>query len=269
MPCTLQAMPCTVQAMPCTGNVVLRHSSGVWAPLPPSLPSILPSLPPGRPRAGLGKGKKGKGKKRGRKGGGADTPGTPTRPSDPLPDRRRTRLVDYLQPISTMLDACTFTKPPPLNEEDGGGDAKVDGGKAEGGKGKGFQPRAYDGTLADFLGLALVEHFAARLPRTLAALFGSKEEDAVAATGASSVAGLLFLVRLLSWWFIFYFLLCVLGSVQSGRVVFHIAPWTYLPQFLLDNRAPLSPLPVACEVSVPWQLDGPCFVRLTARDDTC
>lgn len=36
---------------------------------------------------------------------------------------------------------------------------------------KGFQSRAYDGTLADFMGLALVEHFAARLPRTLGALF--------------------------------------------------------------------------------------------------
>ncbi|CAM9580439.1 unnamed protein product [Ectocarpus fasciculatus] len=53
---------------------------------------------------------KGKRKKRKRKGG----PSTPARPSDPLPDCRRMRLVDYLQPISTMLDACTVTKPPPL-----------------------------------------------------------------------------------------------------------------------------------------------------------
>lgn len=192
----------------------------------------------GKSKKGRGKKGKGKGKKRGRKGGAGgadDKPETPKRPSDPLPDCRRTRLVDYLQPISTMLDACTFTKPPPLDEggDDGGGgggDAKVDGGKAGGGRGKGFQPRAYDGTLADFLGLALVEHFAARLPRTLAALFedfechppevltaaltetptttgctaaggaaatgndagggGSKEADAEVAAGASSVAGL-------------------------------------------------------------------------------
>lgn len=107
---------------------------------------------------------KGKRKKRKRK----DT--APTRPSDPLPDCRRTRLVDYLQPISTMLDACTVTKPPPV-DDGGGGDgtsADADKGKTTG---KGSQSRAYDGTLADFMGLALVEHFAERLPRTLAALF--------------------------------------------------------------------------------------------------
>lgn len=113
-----------------------------------------------------GKGK-GKGKKRRREGGKTDESGTPIRPSDPLPDCRRARLVDYLQPISTMLDACTVTKPPPLLDDGatGGGGSKV------GDKTKGFQSRAFDGTLADFLGLALVEHFASRLPRTLGALF--------------------------------------------------------------------------------------------------
>ncbi|CAN0327888.1 unnamed protein product, partial [Ectocarpus sp. 12 AP-2014] len=109
---------------------------------------------------------KGKRKKRKRKGG----PSTPARPSDPLPNCRRMRLVDYLQPISTMLDACTVTKPPPPTDDGGG--TKVDGRV---GKAKGFESRAYDGTLADFMGLALVEHFAARLPRTLGALFDDFE----------------------------------------------------------------------------------------------
>ena len=144
-----------------------------------------------------GKSKKGKGKKgkKGKKGGRKASP--PERPSDPLPDCRRTRLVDYLQPISTMLDACTFTKPPPPLDDgggDGGGGANVGGGRAAGGKGKGFQPRAYDGTLADFLGLALVEHFAARLPRTLSALFEDfechpPEALAAALAGTTTIVG--------------------------------------------------------------------------------
>lgn len=115
-----------------------------------------------------GKGKKGKGKGKGKKrrckGSGTDDNGAPVRPCDPLPDGRRARLVDYLQPISTMLDACTVTRAPH------GGGGRVDAGGGSGGS-KGFQSRAYDGTLADFMGLALVEHFALRLPRTLAALF--------------------------------------------------------------------------------------------------
>lgn len=114
---------------------------------------------------------KGKKRKRGRKGGPTDEPSAPTRPSDPLPDCRRTRLVDYLQPISTMLDACTVTKPPPADDNSRGG-ASVAGDSTTGKKAKkGFQSRAYDGTLADFMGLALVEHFAPRLAVTLGALF--------------------------------------------------------------------------------------------------
>lgn len=111
---------------------------------------------------------KGKGKRRARKGKGADESPAPVRPSDPLPDSRRTRLVDYLQPISTMLDACTVTTAPaPTPNEDG----DANGGARSGGGASVFQSRAYDGTLTDFLGLALVENFASRLPRTLAALF--------------------------------------------------------------------------------------------------
>lgn len=111
---------------------------------------------------------KGKGKRRARKGKGADESSAPVRPSDPLPDYRRTRLVDYLQPISTMLDACTVTTAPaPTTNEDG----DANGGARSGGGTSAFQSRAYDGTLTDFLGLALVENFASRLPRTLAALF--------------------------------------------------------------------------------------------------
>lgn len=106
-----------------------------------------------------GKGKA-KGKKRRRKDSGRTDGGNATeRPSDPLPDIRRILLVDYLQPISTMLDACTVTRAPASNDSSG-----VAGTK-------GGQARAYDGTLADFMGLALVKHFASRLPRTLAALF--------------------------------------------------------------------------------------------------
>lgn len=116
------------------------------------------------------KGRKSKGKGKRKKRKRKDGPSTPARPSDPLPDCRRMRLVDYLQPISTMLDACTVTKPPP--PPDDGGGTKVDGGV---GKTKGFESRAYDGMLADFMGLALVEHFAARLPRTLGALFDDFE----------------------------------------------------------------------------------------------
>ena len=111
--------------------------------------------------------KKGKGKARARKGSGADESSAPVRPSDPLPAYRRTRLVDYLQPISTMLDACTVTtaSAPITNEDADANSASRSGGTSA------FQSRAYDGTLTDFLGLALVEHFASRLPRTLAALF--------------------------------------------------------------------------------------------------
>lgn len=112
------------------------------------------------------KGRKSKGKGKRKKRKRKDGPSTPARPSDPLPDCRRMRLVDYLQPISTMLDACTVTKPPPPPDDSGG--TNVDGGV---GKTKGFEFRAYDGTLSDFMGLALVEHFATRLPRTLGALF--------------------------------------------------------------------------------------------------
>lgn len=76
-----------------------------------------------------GKSKKGKGKGRGKKrrreGSRTDESGAPTRPSDPLSDCRRTRLVDYLQPISTMLDACTVTKPPPLDDGANGAGARL------------------------------------------------------------------------------------------------------------------------------------------------
>lgn len=109
--------------------------------------------------------RKGKGKRRPSKGKGADESSAPVRPSDPLPDNRRTRLVDYLQPISTMLDACTVTTVPAPTIEDGDANGVARSG------GRAFKSRAYDGTLTDFLGLALVEHFASRLPRTLAALF--------------------------------------------------------------------------------------------------
>lgn len=136
--------------------------------------------------SGDAKKSKGKGKRKKRK----RKESAPTRPSDPLPDCQRARLVDYLQPISTMLDACTVTKPPPVDDNDGGGAAGVDGDKV-GGKTKGSQSRAYDGTLSDFMGLALVEHFAERLPRTLGALFDDFEchpPDALTAalTGAPS-----------------------------------------------------------------------------------
>lgn len=127
---------------------------------------------PGKVKKGKGKGK---GKKRRRKDSGdACEERAPVRPSDPLPDYRRTRLVDYLQPISTMLDACTVTGAPP-----------ADDGGCGGGTGNGFHSRAYDGTLSDFMGLSLVAHFASRLPRTLAALFEDFElhpPDALAAT---------------------------------------------------------------------------------------
>ncbi|CAN0091694.1 unnamed protein product [Scytosiphon promiscuus] len=141
-----------------------------------------------------GKSKKGKKKKRQRKGGGEGEPSTLKRPSDPLPDCRRTRLVDYLQPISTMLDACTVTKPPPPDDSSGG--AGGAGNSTAGDKSnKGFQSRAYDGTLADFMGLALVEHFAPRLAATLGALFDDFEchppdsLTAALAGGATSASG--------------------------------------------------------------------------------
>ncbi|CAM9648793.1 unnamed protein product, partial [Laminaria digitata] len=124
----------------------------------------------GRKNSKSKNGRKGKGKRkrRARKGSGVDESSAPVRPSDPLPDSRRTRLVDYLQPISTMLDACTVTTAPaPTTNEGGDGN---DGARSGGGTSS-FQSRAYDGTLTDFLGLALVEHFASRLPHTLAALF--------------------------------------------------------------------------------------------------
>lgn len=136
------------------------------------------------------KSKKGKGKGKGKRKKRRRKETAPTRPCDPLPDCRRARLVDYLQPISTMLDACTVTKPPQV-DDGGGGGASADGEKA---KGKGTQSRAYDGTLADFMGLALVEHFCERLPRTLAALFEDFERhppDALTAalTGTPTSAG--------------------------------------------------------------------------------
>lgn len=131
------------------------------------------------------KSKKGKDKRKRRRR--KEKESAPKRPSDPLPACRRARLVDYLQPISTMLDACTVTKPPPVNDDGGG--ASADGDKA-----KGSQSRAYDGTLADFMGLALVEHFAERLPRTLGALFEDFERHpppalTAALTGTPSSAG--------------------------------------------------------------------------------
>lgn len=140
-----------------------------------------------------GKGKNGKGKGKGKRKRRQQKESAPTRPSDPLPDCRRARLVDYLQPISTMLDACTVTSPPPVDDGSGGGGASVNGDKV-GGKTKGSQSRAYDGTLADFMGLALVEHFAERLARTLGALFEDFERhppDALTAalTGTLTSAG--------------------------------------------------------------------------------
>lgn len=158
-------------------------------PETPASLAAFSSLAAGEMRKGKkGKGKKGKGKKRRREGGKTDEPGAPTRPSDPLPDCRRTRLVDYLQPISTMLDARTVTNLPPLDDGSNGG-----GGSNVGCKTRGFQSRAFDGTLADFMGLALVEHFASRLPRTLGALFEDFEchpPDALTAalTGAPTSA---------------------------------------------------------------------------------
>ncbi|CAM9540691.1 unnamed protein product, partial [Hapterophycus canaliculatus] len=136
---------------------------------------------------------KGKKRKRGRKGSGMDKVSSLTRPSDPLPDRRRTRLVDYLQPISTMLDACTVTNRPTADDSTGG--AGGAGDSAAGSKSnnkKGFQPRAYDGTLADFMGLALVEHFSPRLAATLGALFEDFEchppDSLTAALGRASTS---------------------------------------------------------------------------------
>lgn len=125
----------------------------------------------GEPRSSKGKKGKGKGKRRRRRDSDACEEQAPVRPSDPLPDYRRARLVDYLQPISTMLDACTVTEAPPA--DDGGGGAA-----------SGFSSRAYDGTLSNFMELSLVAHFASRLPRTLSALFDDFERhppDALAA----------------------------------------------------------------------------------------
>lgn len=124
-----------------------------------------------------GKGKANRKRKR-KSGGGKDKDSDPIRPSDPLPDARRTRLGSFLQPISTMLDSCTVTR------------ATIPAGDGAGGAGNGGRgvnssrnevtnasnsSRAYDGTLADFMGLALVEHFASRIPRTLSALFDDFE----------------------------------------------------------------------------------------------
>lgn len=149
-----------------------------------------------------GKGKKGKGKgkgKRKRKGGGKDDDSAPIRPCDPLPAVRRMRLESLLQPISTMLDACTVTRAVPAAGDVGGaGGGGDDGGTnaQSGGTANGFHVRAYDGTLADFMGFALVEHFASRLPRTLAALFEDFERHppdlltaALAAASCSAPSG--------------------------------------------------------------------------------
>lgn len=128
--------------------------------------------------------RKGKGKKRGRKGGGQDGDSGAARPSDPLPACTRARLVDFLQPISTMLDARTVTRAP--STDDGGA---VNGG---GGGNGGSQSRAYDGTLADFMSLALVEHFQVPLPKTLVALFDDFEyhpPDALAAALGGTLSG--------------------------------------------------------------------------------
>lgn len=129
------------------------------------------------------KGKKGKRKKKARGGGCSDRDSAPVRPADPLPDARRARLESYLQPISTMLDACTVMRaPPPSSDIDNNGNRTSLGGGSDRGSGggsttNGFHPRAYDGTLADFMELALVEHFASKLPRTLLALFDDFERD--------------------------------------------------------------------------------------------
>lgn len=117
--------------------------------------------------------KKGKGKGRKLDGGETGEDSTPARPCDPLPDCRRAQLVDYLQPISTMLDARTITSrdPPPVDTG-----SEYDAHGRNGSEAPKVPPsRAYDGTLADFMGLALVGHFARRLPRTLAALFDDFE----------------------------------------------------------------------------------------------
>lgn len=140
------------------------------------------------------KGKKKKKKKRKRKRA-KDDDSAPIRPCDPLPTARRTRLESFLQPISTMLDACTVTRAVPPAGDVGGGGGGDGGTNAQSGGGvvaNGFHPRAYDGTMADFMGLGLVEHFAARLPRTLAALFEDFErhppETLMAALASASAA---------------------------------------------------------------------------------
>lgn len=92
--------------------------------------------------------------------------GAPVRPVDPLPDARRNLLESYLQPISTMLDACTIM---PAQSSTG------DTAKSGDGRATNLETRAFNGTLADFMTLALVEHFATRLPRTLLALFDDFE----------------------------------------------------------------------------------------------
>lgn len=116
----------------------------------------------GESRAEKGKGK-GKGKRRRRKDGGQKQTGAPQRPSDPFPDHRRARLVDLLRPISTLLDTHAIVDAPLVR----------DGAAAEGSGGgtDRSRSRAYDGTIADFMGFALTENFAPRLPRTLVALF--------------------------------------------------------------------------------------------------
>lgn len=116
----------------------------------------------GASRAGKGKGK-GKGKRRRRKDSGQEQTGAAHRPSDPLPDHRRARLVDLLRPISTLLDAHAIVDSP----------LAKDGAAGEGNRGgtDRLRSRAYDGTIADFMGFALTKYFAPRLPRTLVSLF--------------------------------------------------------------------------------------------------
>lgn len=112
---------------------------------------------------GESRGGKGKGKRRRRKDGGQEQTGAAQRPSDPLPGHRRARLVDLLRPISTLLDAHAIVDAPPVRD----GAA----GEGNGGGTDRLRSRAYDGTIADFMGIALTENFAPRLPRTLVSLF--------------------------------------------------------------------------------------------------
>ncbi|CAM9348633.1 unnamed protein product [Ascophyllum nodosum] len=129
---------------------------------------------------------KGKGKKRRRKSKKQDQTGAPVRPSDPLPDHRRARLVDLLQPISTLLESRTIVGARFASDEGAAEAVAVGGGT------NGSRSRAYDGTLADFMGLALVKNFGPQLPRTLLALYEDFEyhpPDALAAMVAGACQG--------------------------------------------------------------------------------